>query len=48
MIAGGPGSGKKETIARILLLANKLKQKVILLGPNNKSLDSILERMISL
>ena len=48
MIAGGPGTGKKETIARILLLASKMKEKIILLGPNNSSLDSILKRLIAL
>ena len=48
MIAGGPATGKKETIARILLLANKMKYKVVLLGLNNRSLDSILKRLIAL
>jgi hypothetical protein len=35
MIIGGPGSGKHEIVARFLLLARKMKKKVLVMGINN-------------
>jgi hypothetical protein len=46
MIIGGPSSGKHEIIARFLLLAKKLKKKVLVMGVNNQSIDNILIRLL--
>ncbi len=48
MIVGVPGSGKHEVVARFLLLARKLKKKVLVMGISNQSIDNILHRLIAL
>lgn len=48
MIVGVPGSGKHEVVARFLLLARKMKKKVLVMGISNQSIDNILHRLISL
>jgi hypothetical protein len=48
MIIGGPGSGKHEIIARFLLLAKRMKKKVLVMGINNQSIDNLLLRLLSL
>jgi hypothetical protein len=35
MIIGVPGSGKHEIISRFLIIAKKMKKKVLLMGLNN-------------
>ena len=48
MIVGVPGSGKHEVVARFLLLARKMKKKVLVMGISNQSIDNILHRLIAL
>jgi hypothetical protein len=48
MIIGVPGSGKLEVMARFLLLARKLKKKVLVMGMNNQTMDNIIFRLLHL
>lgn len=48
MIIGVPGSGKHEVIARMLVLARKLKLKVLVMGVNNMHLDNLIFRVLEL
>jgi DNA replication ATP-dependent helicase Dna2 len=48
MIIGGPGSGKHEIVARFLLLARKMKKKVLVMGINNQSIDNLALRLLYL
>eukprot|EP00347_Sterkiella_histriomuscorum_P013745 403363527 len=48
MIIGVPASGKHEIVSRMLLVAKRLKKKILLMGMNNTTIDNVLLRLLEL
>lgn len=46
MILGVPGSGKHDVIARFLVIAKRMRKKVLIMGINNQAIDKIFIRLI--
>ena len=46
MVIGVPGSGKQETIVRVLMIAKAMRQKVVLFGVNQIAIDALLIKML--
>ena len=46
MIIGVPGSGKQESVIRFLMIAKKLKLKIVMFGVNATSIDNLLVNLL--
>ena len=46
MIIGVPASGKHEVVARMLLVAKRMKKKILIMGINNITIDNVLLRLL--
>jgi len=46
MIIGVPGSGKHEIVSRMLVIARRLKKKVLVMGINNQTIDKLIFRLL--
>lgn len=48
MIIGAPGSGKHEILCRMLLIARRMKAKILFMAINNQTIDNVLIRLLEM